>query len=113
MVISLFLSTALICFGGACHPVLVGADTPTGTFPLTRRIVVDPGYGGDVLQFAENEREWFALHRTYRNLPDRVAAYSAPADGRRYVTNGCVNLTPEVYDELAQYGGEMTLVVMP
>ena len=75
------LAAAMICFAQQCHPVLVGEYTPTGVFPLTKRVVAAPGYGGDVLQFKETEREVFAVHRVWLLRPSqrRAERLASPA----------------------------------
>jgi len=67
------------------------------------RITADPGYGGDVVKFAENDTLVFAIHRVWTLSPkqrrlERLASPN-PAD-RVGITNGCVNVAPEVYDRL-------------
>lgn len=99
----LSLSTAMICFAGTCSPALVGKDTPKGTFPLVQRFVQAPGYGGDVLQFKENEQEVFAVHRVWllRPAQRRAERLASPdAAQRQGVTGGCVNVAPETYEAL-------------
>lgn len=97
------LSTALICFNAVCHPALVGRDTPKGVFPLVKRMVAAPGYGGDVLQFKETDREVFAVHRVWLLKPaqrrgERLA--NGTTEDRKNITGGCVNVTPAVYEVL-------------
>ena len=102
------ISTAVICFisqlGGTlqCHPVLIGADTPRGSFIINQRITEDPGYGGDVLQFKEDATGVYAIHRVYLlNPKERRAERLKSADpARRRITNGCINVDPEVYSQL-------------
>lgn len=99
------LAAASICFAGACHPVLVGDNTPAGTFKLSPRVVTDPGYGGDLLVYRENARYVWAIHRVYTLNPgeDRIARLRSPApERRRSVTKGCINVMPEVYDKLME-----------
>ena len=106
------LAAAMICFAQQCHPVLVGEYTPTGVFPLTKRVVAAPGYGGDVLQFKETEREVFAVHRVWLLRPSqrRAERLASPAAAdRRGVTGGCINVAPAVYDAMAHID---TLVVL-
>jgi hypothetical protein len=45
-----------------CHPVLIGGDTPRGEFQLQQRLIAAKGYGGDVLQFKDEESEDAADH---------------------------------------------------
>ncbi len=103
MTVVVHLAAALLCTAGQCYPALVGPDTPTGTFPLVRRFVAAAGYGGDVLQYAETDRDLLAIHRVWLGRPaerraERLAA-SDPAQRRR-VTHGCINVMPDVYDRL-------------
>lgn len=103
MLAVLSLSAAMICFAGTCSPVLVGKETPRGTFPLVQRFVQSPGYGGDVLQFHETARDVFAVHRVWLERPsERRAERLASPDAalRRGVTGGCVNVAPAVYEAL-------------
>lgn len=98
-----FLASALICFADQCYPALVGNTTPVGHFPLYRREVQAKGYGGDVMQFLETDRDIFAIHRVWLGSPkQRRAQRLASGDPaqRRFVTNGCINVTPEVYEKV-------------
>lgn len=95
--VEVLLSSALICFAGECHPVLVGATTPPGKYTLTQYRVLDPRYGGDVMEFRRDGAYAFSIHRTW---PGRERLYAHASVYRRNVTKGCVNVTPEVYDRL-------------
>jgi hypothetical protein len=95
-VIEVLLASALLCFEGACHPVLVGKGTPTGEFQLQHQATRLPGYGGDILTFKETAHERYAIHRTWRG---RERLYKAPA-AHRTVTNGCINVEPALYERL-------------
>ena len=63
---------------------------------------VPPG-GGEgrcqesVLEFLRAGEYAFSVHRTW---PGRARLYSNASVYRRAVTNGCVNVQPEVYDRL-------------
>lgn len=115
MDVVVILSKAVLCFAAVCHPVLVGRDTPTGTFQLQERTVVSPGYGSDnsVLVFTEDDTTWFAIHRTWGSLPARVAAYGRPAADRRFITHGCLNVQPYVYEKLKDCCSNAELTVVP
>ena len=107
MSLIVFLGSALLCLDTQCFPVLVGKDTPTGTFALHRRYVETPGYGGDVLQFLETDTEVFAIHRVWLGRPgERRAEILAhgSARARRTVTMGCINVSPQVYERLVREG---------
>lgn len=102
------LSLAIICFASQinapieCYPALVGVSTPVGEYTLNLRLTETVGYGGDVLQFAESETTVFAVHRLWLLSPNQQRAKrirsSKPND--RVITNGCINVLPEVYDKL-------------
>lgn len=102
------ITLATICFttqlGGAerCHPVLIGADTPRGTFVVNQRLTDDPGYGGDVLQFKETSTAVYAIHRVYLLNPKerRAQRLASPLASDRHITRGCINVDPSVYDQL-------------
>ncbi|MEY2883077.1 MAG: Stenotrophomonas phage vB SmaS 5 [Pseudomonadota bacterium] len=103
MTIVVFLASAMLCIGNQCYPALVGKDTPIGQYPLIRRYVQAKGYGGDVMQFAETPEGIMAIHRVWLGRPkerrlQRLA--SNDPSQRRAVTNGCINVMPEVYEAL-------------
>jgi hypothetical protein len=103
MTLTVFLASALLCMGDRCWPALVGPDTPTGRFEIHRRYVQARGYGGDVLQFAEDDKYIFAIHRVWLGNPkerrlERLT--SGDASQRRTITHGCINVLPEVYDQI-------------
>ncbi len=103
MTLVVYLASALLCSGGHCYPVLVGRDTPTGRFTLHRRYVRAAGYGGDVLQFLETPTEIFAIHRLWLGRPSEHRAERLASDNvasRRGVTGGCINVAPEIYEQL-------------
>lgn len=116
MTLTLFLSKALLCASAQCWPVLVGPKTPVGgPYQLIQRLTSDPGYGGDVLQFAEDEDTVYAVHRVWKLRPNerREERLRDPNPAHRFITKGCVNVDPLVYDELvANYRGS-TITIVP
>lgn len=101
-VVTVLLSKALICFAGQCHPALVGSDTPVGQYPLIERRVLTEGYGGVVVQFKEDEKMWYAIHRPWRLGPvdrDKVLQSKDPS-ARRLITKGCINVEDKVFDNI-------------
>ena len=98
------IAAAVICFAGACHPALVGTDTPRGTFRLERFTIEDPRYGGDLLVFDVQDRTIYAIHRLIEVPGQRRKARleSQFAAHRNNITGGCVNVTPKVYQQLAE-----------
>jgi hypothetical protein len=101
--IVVFLASAMLCIGNQCYPALVGRDTPIGKYPLIRRYVQASGYGGDVMQFADTPTGIMAIHRVWLGRPkERRQQRLASGDPtqRRSVTNGCINVMPDVYEAL-------------
>ena len=102
---TVFIGKALICFASQCFPVLTGADTPIGEYPLIQRITNQDGYEGDVLQFLEKTDRVYAVHRVWG--PDkkrrmRILSSANPAD-KTIITKGCINVDSAVYSELTKY----------
>lgn len=104
MTVIVDLTLATICFLGNCYPALVGKDTPTGEFTLQQRLVVTPGYGGDVLQYKEDTYV-YAIHRVWTLNPNQRRVerlHSTNPKDRQTITNGCINVLPDVYDKLVE-----------
>jgi hypothetical protein len=113
------LSLAAICFTyqavEECHNVLIGHRTPVGEFQLAQRFTDTKGYGGDVLQFRETDHEVMAIHRVWTLNPEqrrveRLA--STDPKQRRFVTNGCINVSPKVYDRLVECCSDSKIAVV-
>lgn len=100
--VTVFLGKALICFAQLCHPILYGNDTPTGTYQLIERKVAQPGYDGSILQFKQVRGTVWAIHRVWTRSPKQMRVYrlSTPQVSDNKITNGCINLMPEVYYQL-------------
>jgi hypothetical protein len=108
------LAAASICFLGSCYPALVGQSTPVGTFSLSQQETPEPGYGGDLLVYQENAKYLWAIHRVYTLNPKEhrlERLHSAQPSLRRSVTNGCVNVLPEVYQRLVDCCSKDVLVI--
>ncbi len=96
-----------------CHPVLVGVETPRGEFQLTHYTTPDPGYGGDILSFKETGDALYAIHRVI-DVPGQqrlVRIKSTQVKRRTRITGGCINVEPEVYDELVRCCYRSKLVI--
>jgi hypothetical protein len=107
------VAAAIICFAAACHPVLVGNETPRGEFQLTHYSTKLRGYGGDFLSFKETSDCLYAIHRVI-NVPgqQRPARLKNPDPKlRNGVTGGCINVDPAVYQELIKccYGSKLII----
>lgn len=100
MAILINIASAMICFAGSCYPALVGKTTPTGEFSFTR-YTTSSFYGGDILAFHETHDSVYAVHRLIEVTNQNRFARIKSDDARdRIVTNGCVNVTNEVYQKL-------------
>lgn len=111
--IEVLLAKALICFAGQCHPVLTGNRTPVGVYQLQETRTALPGYGGTILVFSEGKTEVLAIHRVYpydKRMNRAEVLKTAAPSFRRHVTLGCINVEPEIYDELvAQSDRSLTI----
>lgn len=98
---------AELCFADdkQCHPVLIGKTTPKGTFPITIMATKKSGYGGEVIGFKEERDFLFALHRVWLGKPSerRMERIASPLVADRVMTNGCINVTDNVYEKLRHY----------
>lgn len=96
------LLAATICFAGNCYPALIGYNTPIGTFHMELRSTPFPGYGGDIIVFAETERNAIAIHRLWLLKPEqkREKRIVSKRVEDHYITNGCINVEPDVYKKL-------------
>ena len=98
---------AELCFAdnGQCHPVLVGKTTPKGLFDMKIYKTDKRGYGGDIIGFKQEKDFLFALHRVWTLKPSerRLERIQSPVAVDRIMTNGCINVSDEVYEKLKQY----------
>lgn len=88
-----------------CYPVLIGKTTPKGTFDLNIVKTHYPGYGGDVMKFKEEGDFMFAVHRVWTLKPQeqRMERIASPRVKDRVMTNGCINVTNDLYEKLKAY----------
>lgn len=100
--VTVILSAALLCIGEFCYPALIGKETPIGEFNLIERRVIDPSYGGNVIQFKETENDVYSIHRPWRGKPkeQRDKRLKSSNTSRRLITSGCINVEDEVFDAL-------------
>jgi hypothetical protein len=108
------LLTAMICYQSQCYPVLVGDKTPAGVFTMVHMRTYQPGYGGDILAFADDRTTLYAVHRVWTLKPSQHRVQrldSFDAGIRRDVTSGCVNVMPDVYAKILQSGERKLEVV--
>ncbi len=104
---------AIICFDNACHPALVGNATRPGTYQLQVLNVASEGYGGNVLMYDADISSWYAIHRTYtgRNVRGRHGLYHNTTAKERTVTAGCINVEPDVFNELIECCRKSKLII--
>lgn len=100
------LVAATICFGSPtveCYPILYGDKTPTGDYETKLRLTEQKGYGGSVIQFTTLPNNTvLAIHTLWTLNPEqRREERIQNADvSQRIITNGCINVQPEVYNKL-------------
>jgi hypothetical protein len=117
VVVSIALATICFTYNGTpeCHPVLLGNknSTPVGEFAINRRITASAGYGGDVLQFYETPTTVYAIHRVWTLKPEqhRNQRLKSTNIEDRYISKGCVNVAPDVYDKLAECCTASALII--
>lgn len=90
---TLTLAAALLECPGLTAPVLIGHATPAGNHigrPAAESRSIHYADGGAGLALA--------LHPVW--TPERAALLIRPPAQRRYVTDGCVNLSPENFSKL-------------
>jgi hypothetical protein len=109
MVIEVIITSAMLCFDGACHPVLVGRETPRGEYNLSLFLTKQRVYGGHVLAFAQDRAGVYAVHRPPSERRRNLLAFPAPM--RVNVTDGCINVTDAVYDALVACCDGATIVI--
>lgn len=69
-----------------------------------------------MLGFARDDSGIYAIHRvwTQKGRQERLwRLLHGQAHDRRFVTEGCVNVTPDVYEELVMCCSRLQLVVEP
>lgn len=120
MTVIVDIALALICFTATpnsdeltCKNALIGTNTPKGVFSLQQRLTDQPFYGGDVLQFDEDEDTVLAIHRVWLGRPNerREQRLKSRDANQRRITKGCVNVEPAVYDYLVKNHSTDTLVI--
>jgi hypothetical protein len=115
--ISIALATICFSYQGTeeCHPILLGKSSPTpkGEYFLQQRLTADPGYGGDVLQFHETKESVYAIHRVWLLKPEqkRMERLRSKNVKDRYISAGCINVDPVVYDRLMDCCNNTQLII--
>ncbi len=117
VIVTIALATICFTYQGVdeCHPVLLGKNmpTPVGEYSLIKRLTNDPGYGGDVLQFYETPKEVYAIHRIWLLRPEQKRAERIKSKNIKdhFISSGCINVEPEVYDKLVECCGNGQLII--
>jgi len=90
---TLSVATALLTCPGFSAPVLLGRATPAGSH------IARPAGAAQAVHYADGGPGLaLALHPVW--TPERAALLIRPPAQRRYVTDGCVNLSPESFSKL-------------
>jgi hypothetical protein len=117
VIVNIALATICFTYNGTeeCHPVLLGKGTatPMGEFILQKRYTDDKGYGGDVLQFHETKNEVYAIHRVWLLNPEqkRLERLKSSNVKDRYISGGCINVDPAVYQKLLDCCSSGVLII--
>ena len=98
------IQSATACIQKTCYPVLIGKTTPKGTFGLNLSTTPDPLYKGSVLAFKSDSAGTYAIHRVWNGKPsERRNQRLKGTVSDRLITNGCINVSDEVYDVFKQH----------
>lgn len=90
---TLTLAAALLECPGLTAPVLIGRDTPAGDH------IARPAAESRSIHYADGGAGLaLALHPVWTS--ERAALIQAPAERRRGVTDGCINLLPADFAKL-------------
>lgn len=115
--VNIALATLCFTYNGTeeCHPVLLGKNhaTPAGEFIIRKRITADPGYGGDVLQFYEDDKGVYAIHRVWVLKPEQKRRERLKSNkiSDRYISSGCINVDEIVYQKLTDCCAGQKLII--
>ena len=91
--------TATACIQDDCFPVLVGKNTPKGTYGLNLSTTPDPLYKGSVLAFKSDSTGTYAIHRVWDGKPsERRNERLKGTVSDRLITNGCINVSDDTYE---------------
>ena len=97
--IIVYTQTATACIQDDCYPVLVGKNTPKGTFGLQLSTTPDPLYKGSVLAFKSDSTGTYAIHRVWNGKPsERRNERLKGTVSDRLITNGCINVSDDTYE---------------
>jgi hypothetical protein len=107
------LGLAIICFAQSCFSALIGQNTPIGEFQIEHKETSAFGYGGDILLFKETDNSVFAIHRVINfNIEQRrLERLQSDSNLDRKITDGCINVMPDVYEELVKCCNSDTLII--
>ena len=98
------VQSATACIQDDCYPVLVGKNTPKGTYGLNLSTTSDPLYKGSVLAFKSDSTGTYAIHRVWNGKPsERRNERLKGTVSDRLITNGCINVDDETYNKLRRY----------
>lgn len=114
MAVIVELGAALICFLGQCYPALVGQATPPGEYQIQHRQTTQLGYGGDILVFKVDGHQVYAIHRIINFEPSQKRKERIKSEyvSQRIITDGCINVSAAVYQNLVKCCSKDVLVVV-
>ena len=93
------VQSATACIQDECYPVLIGKNTPKGTYGLKLATTTEPHYKGSVLVFKEDTKGTYAIHRVWNGKPsERRNERLKGTVSDRLITNGCINVSDDTYE---------------
>ena len=93
------VQSATACIQDECYPVLIGKNTPKGTYGLNLSTTPDPLYKGSVLAFKSDSTGTYAIHRVWNGKPsERRNERLKGTVSDRLITNGCINVSDDTYE---------------
>ena len=93
------IQSATACIQDECYPVLIGKNTPKGTYGLNLSTTPDPLYKGSVLAFKSDSTGTYAIHRVWNGKPsERRNERLKGTVSDRLITNGCINVSDDTYE---------------
>lgn len=104
-------------FGARLGDEMVSKQTPAGAYTLFQVAAENPGYGGDVLVFANDDvnKVSISVHRVWLETPSerRLQRLSSPNPKERRISDGCINLPDSFYENIVGIVNGSKIYILP
>lgn len=91
--------------------------TPAGAFKIIKAIAEHPGYGGDVLTFANDDinKVTVSLHRVWLENPAerRLQRLQSSNPNERRISDGCINIPDSFYNNIVDIVNGSKIYILP